>query len=85
MSGTIDTESLPAEEARILHEMIETADFFELPEQSERPSAVPDTFQYRLVVEDGGRRHVIETTDAAAPDTLRPLLRKLTMLARSQG
>ena len=85
VSGTVDTDTLPDKEAVDLQEMIKAASFFELPETLSSSGAAPDLFQYKLMVEDQGRQHTIETSDAAAPDTLRPLLRRLTVLARSSS
>ncbi len=84
IAKTLDTTALSPEEASSLHHMIDAAGFFELPET---PTASPegaDQFHYKLTVEDEERHHSIETTDAAAPDALRPLLRRLTILARSE-
>lgn len=84
VTGTVDTGSLPPEEAKVLREMVAAADFFELPESTKSASEGYDQFQYKLVVEDEDVRHTVETTDMAAPDALRPLLRRLTILTRSQ-
>jgi hypothetical protein len=84
ITGTVDTDTLPTDEAAHLQEMIEAAGFFELPETLSSSGSGADLFQYKLVVEDKGRQHSLETSDAAAPDSLRPLLRRLTVLARSQ-
>ena len=81
---TVDTETLSAEAAQELQEMVTAAGFFDLPAQmtSETPGA--DQFHYALTVESEGRRHTVEGSDAALPETLQPLLRRLTRLARSQ-
>ncbi|MGH2522981.1 MAG: protealysin inhibitor emfourin [Anaerolineales bacterium] len=83
VSLTVNTESLPPEEARALREMVEAARFFDL--LTTIPSTAPgaDQFQYKLLVEDEGRQHTIEVGEASAPPTLQPLLRRLTVMARS--
>ncbi len=82
ISGTVDTESLPAEEALGIREMLDKASFFDLPEKAQSTEGA-DQFQYKLVVEDKGRQHSVELSESVAPDSLRPLLRRLTVLARS--
>ena len=83
VTATIDTESLSPEEASELQEMVNAASFFDLPEVIEAPNGGADRFQYRLTVEDAGRSHTVRVGEAASPDELRPLLRRLTTLARS--
>ena len=82
--GQVDTQTLSAEEADMLRQMVAQAHFFELPPSLRSATEASDQFQYRLTVEDNSRRHTVETTDMAAPDSLRPLLRRLTILARAQ-
>src|SRR5581483_4124690 len=74
----IDTTTLPAEEARDLHDLIDGADFFN------RPTAEPggprrDAFSYRITVRAGDRVHTIDTQGGAAP--LRALVERLRTLA----
>ncbi len=83
LTATIDTDALAPDEARELQALIEAARFFDLPAVIASPTPGADQFQYRLNVETAERRHTVEVGDAAAPDTLQPLLRKLTTLARS--
>ncbi len=82
---TIDTQSLPSQEASELQEMVDAAGFFDLPATIAAPTPGADQFQYKVTIEAGGRQHTIETGDAALPDALWPLLRRLTALARSTG
>ena len=80
---TIDTASLPPAEADKLHKLVESANFFALAAQITPAPGGADQFQYVITVEEGDRLHTVETGDGAAPDSLRPLLRELTILARS--
>ncbi len=82
---TIDTASLPSEEAEKYQQMVENANFFDLPAQITSPSPGADQFQYKVTVEEEERWHTVETSDQAAPDSLWPLLRELTVSARSSG
>ena len=77
MSFDIDTESLTAEEAEEIQELVDDADFFELPKIIPSTAAGVDRFQYKLTIE-----HTIEVGEAAVPETLEPLLDKLRVLSR---
>lgn len=74
----LDTESLPSEKAQELLELIDKADFFNLPEKFPVPKRGADYFQYRLTIETEGKKHTIEVSEPAAPPTLRPLLQFLS-------
>ncbi|MCP4424581.1 MAG: hypothetical protein GY803_08830 [Chloroflexi bacterium] len=82
MTCEVDTETMPAEEAIALQEMVTSASFFEMPQSS---SEARDQFQYKLIVEAEKVKYTVETTDTAAPDSLRPLLRRLTIMTRSSS
>ncbi|NLG72952.1 MAG: hypothetical protein GX495_13050 [Chloroflexi bacterium] len=81
----LDSEDLSVEEARKLREEIEEAGFFHLPAVISAPQAAgADRFQYRLRIKDGDREHSLEVNEAGMPDSLRPLIEHLTLLARSR-
>jgi hypothetical protein len=84
VQATINSASLSPAEADKLHNLVQDANFFELPAQLTSTSSGADQFQYIVSVEDGTRRHTVETSDGAAPPSLRPLLRELTLLARAR-
>jgi len=73
----LNTESIPSKEAQEMLELIDKADFFNLPEKFPAPRKGADYFQYRLTVENEGKKHTIEVSDPAVPGTLRPLLQFL--------
>lgn len=79
----VDADSLPPDDAKQLQAMVEAAEFFDLPAKIASPASGGDQFQYRLTVESEGRQHTVEVGDASAPESLQPLLRRLTLLARS--
>lgn len=82
-SLTIDLDDLPADQAGTLHRLLDEANFFTLSENPPTRS-VPDSFQYTLTVETENAKHTIHTTDVDIPESLRPLIEKLTQLARTQ-
>jgi hypothetical protein len=83
LATQIDTDTLPSTEADRLLRLIEEARFFGLPTtlQSNLPGG--DRFQYRIKVEEGGKRKEVFADEAAVPETLRPLIDYLTDWARS--
>ncbi len=83
---TIDTSTLPDDEAQALHDMLDAARFFQLPEDLTATGSGADQFQYKLMVErEDQDPHTVHLGDASAPPEMQPLLRKLTMMARGQG
>jgi len=80
----VDTTALPDETAVTLQTLVHQADFFELPTET----AVPpngDQFEYTLRIDDGKiQHHTVKRCDETVSDTLWPLLRELTTLARTE-
>ena len=83
VSATIDLDNLPDDLTEALEEMLDEADFFELPADLTRPP-MPDAFTYTITVSSEGRQHSVRVSDATAPDDLRPLLEELNKQARMQ-
>ena len=81
VSVTIDLDDLPKKQAEALGEMLDEADFFELPADLTRP-AIPDAFTYNITVSSEEKQHSVRVSDATAPDDLRPLLEELSRQAR---
>lgn len=71
---TVDTASIPANEADQLPSLVEAADFFNLPEKITASTTQPDRFQYKLTIEDEKREHTVTVSETALPGTLRPLI-----------
>jgi hypothetical protein len=84
MTFTVDTASLPLDEAHDLTQMVDTAGFFDLPAEIAKPVPGADRFHYQLTVEAAERQHTVEMGEAAVPETLQPLLRRLMTMARSR-
>jgi hypothetical protein len=83
VTATLDLNELPNEQAEALEEMLDEADFFELPADLTRPP-MPDAFTYTITVSSEARQHSVRVTDTTAPDDLRPLLEELNKQARMQ-
>lgn len=85
VEANIETDDLPEEEARQVVQLIEKCNFFALPVKPQDEPPWPDQFQYKIAIESEDMTHAIEIGDSSAPEEMRPLLQKLTMLARSAG
>ena len=83
MAVLIDVDSLPDQEAQALRNLVKNADFFNFSDT--RPGkAVPDSFQYRISIEDNQQKRTVEIGEMSLPDALRPLVDDLNQRARSQ-
>ena len=76
----LDLDTVPANEALNLIQLVQKADFFKLPGDLVG-TAVPDEFIYTITVESGPSQHCVRTSDTSAPESLRPLLNVLSTLA----
>jgi hypothetical protein len=87
---SLDSHTLPPEQAQELERLVEAADFFSLPSQL-TGTAGPygtiggaDRFFYQVTVDEGDRQHTVEANESAIPTTLSPLIERLTALARNR-
>jgi len=83
MSLDLKTETLPPEEANDLQNLVNAAGFFDLPSKIVSNEMGRDQFQYQLTITTDEQQHTVEVGDAAAPDSLWPLLEKLRILSRT--
>ncbi|HEX3052071.1 MAG TPA: protealysin inhibitor emfourin [Aggregatilineaceae bacterium] len=84
LTADIETELLAPDEAHRLMDLIREADFFALPANFTEVEGAADQFQYLITITDEMQQHSVQVSDSSAPDTLHPLLRRLTRLARGQ-
>lgn len=83
VSASIDLDNLPDEQAKLLDELLDEADFFDLPADLTKPT-MPDAFTYNITVSTNKGKHTVRCSDSTAPDDLRPLLDELSRQARMQ-
>jgi hypothetical protein len=83
LATTIDTATLPADQAGALHSAIEDARFFDLPARLPSPPQMADQFNYHVTIQDGRKRHTVDVGEGSASPSLQSLLQQLTVLARS--
>jgi hypothetical protein len=77
---TIDTASLPAEEAQRWHDLVDAADFFNLASAGP-PAAARDAFSYRITVDLDGHTHTIQAHAGGATPALHTLIEHLRQAA----
>jgi len=82
MKTTVDEKDLSPGEAQKLHQMVEEADFFNLPGKIISRSPQPDRFQYELRLEENGRQHMVRVSEEAMPEKLKLLVEWLMEKAR---
>jgi hypothetical protein len=81
-STVIDTDELPSGKGRQLIQMVEAADFFNLPARIVSPRPQPDRFQYKLMIREDGRQHSVTVSEEAMPVSLGPLVKWLAEAAK---
>jgi hypothetical protein len=81
VTATIDLGDVSDKLAKLLDDLLDEADFFELPPDLTKP-AMPDAFTYNITVSSEERQHSVRVSDTTAPDDLRPLLEELSKQAR---
>ena len=84
IAATVDAKDLPPDEAQKLRQMVEEADFFNLPERITSRSPQPDRFQYELKAEENGRQHTVMVSEEVIPEKLKPLVKWLMEAARKR-
>jgi hypothetical protein len=73
-SRSADTDSLRAEDARQLADLVGQLDFEALRQRPEPTRSVPDTFQYDIAISRGGEGLRLTVRDPDVPAELRPLI-----------
>ena len=81
VSVTIDLDDLPEEQAEELSELLDKADFFELPDDLTKP-AIPDAFTYNITVFSNDEQHSVRCSDSEQEQAYRLLLFYFTNLSR---
>jgi hypothetical protein len=82
LNGALDTKDIPEAEALELKQMVEAADFFNLPESM--PSSGADAFHYKISIESGNKTHTVEADERAMAPALMSLVTRLVGAARSR-
>jgi hypothetical protein len=80
--ATIDTNELPAKEANELEQLIEAADFFDLPADFAPPRGAADYRQYTISVTALGHTHTTRLVDPIEDPNVQALVDYLEVKAR---
>lgn len=80
---SLDLKDLPPDQAEAIRSHLDTANFFDLPENLVT-LARPDEIHYTITVEIDTMKHTVHASDTSAPDELRPLIQELSQRARTQ-
>ena len=78
---SVNSDDLSESDRNELEQLVNAADFFELPEQIKAPPGAADVFQFDITLNDGGREHKVEVDQTVVPEKLNPLLKWLTARA----
>ncbi len=79
---TVDEKDVAPDEALKLRQLIEEADFFNLPGKIVSQSPQPDRFQYELRLEEKAGQHTVMVSEEVMPEKLKPLVNWLMEKAR---
>jgi len=79
---TIDTEHLDPEEGELLVALVDSSQFFELPDKIRPERVIVDRFQYRVTISDPDRTHSVDIIEEGISEELNHLLQHLSYLAR---
>lgn len=71
---TIDSDSLPQEDANVLRQLIDGAQFFQLPQAIPASGPGADRFHYKLTVDSEGKSRTVDVDEAAASPALKSLI-----------
>jgi hypothetical protein len=82
IDSEMDLNKMPDEESQELQRLILETNFFNVPQNLTEP-AKHDEYEYTVTVESGNSHHTVHTSDSSAPESLRPLLEKLSTLAKA--
>jgi hypothetical protein len=81
METDIDLNEMPDDVSQELQRLILETNFFNIPQNLIEPSK-HDEYEYTITVDAGNSHHTVQTTDSSAPESLRPLLEKLSTIAK---
>jgi emfourin len=81
VESNIDLNEMPENESQEIQRLILDSNFFNIPQNLIEPSG-HDEYEYTVTVDAGNSHHTVHTTDSSAPESLQPLLEKLSALTK---
>jgi hypothetical protein len=76
----LDTLTLDPQQDRALQGLLDSAQFFSLPEKLPPGAPGADRFQYKITVETEAARHTVEAGESGLPGPLLVLVQQVTRL-----
>ena len=84
IAADITMDELPDDQKREIIDLLDEADFDELPEKLSGKMPVPDEFVYSIVVNSREKEYQVVAGESALPNDLQPLIEILERIAKKQ-
>jgi hypothetical protein len=84
LHAEIDMDDLPKDQKQEILEILDEADFDELPEKLSSKMPIPDGFVYSITVESDEKENRVFAGESSLPSDLQPLIEILERFAKSQ-
>ncbi|HKJ39349.1 MAG TPA: protealysin inhibitor emfourin [Anaerolineales bacterium] len=84
IAAEIKMDDLPDDQKHEIIELMDEADFDELPEKLSGKMPVPDEFVYSIVVNSREKEYQVIAGESALPNDLQPLIEILESIAKRQ-
>lgn len=82
LKAVIDTAQLDHQTRQDVEELVDSSNFFEISVEAARDDPGVDRIHYLIWIKRGAQQRQIETSEGKLPEPCRPLVRKLSLLAR---
>lgn len=84
LAAEIEADELSEDQRKEIFELLDEADFEELPKKLAEEMPIPDEFVYNVIVETGKKEYKVLAGESALPADMRPLLEILERIAKRQ-
>jgi hypothetical protein len=84
LAADIEAGDLSEDQRKEISELLDEADFEELPEKLAEEMPVPDEFVYSVTVESGNKEYKVLAGESVLPSDTQPLLEILERIAKRQ-
>jgi hypothetical protein len=84
LTADIEADDLYEDQRKEIFELLDEADFEELPKKLAETMPVPDEFVYNVIVETGKKEYKVMAGESALPADMQPLLEILERIAKRQ-
>lgn len=84
LTAEIEADNMPEDQRNEISELLDEADFEELPEKLAGKMPVPDEFVYAITVEVEQKEYRVLAGESALPTDVQPVLEILERIAKRQ-